>query len=311
VIAAVIGVGAAVPARASCPVTLNGDPDTVVRVAHALSAFGSDDAACVSLHATCSADPDHQGGIVLEVQDAFGRSTTRTVASIDGAVALLVSWSRRPLPFTPPPELALVAAPPAAETAVTAHPAAAPAASLDDALADHPAQPLFDHDRQLELRFQVIGAPEKGQLALNVDGAYVHRNGLLRYGVDFRLAETSGNNLVLPIEDVALDTVISFDATGVFGLVAGKGRWITHIEANLGAGVVGGITSQDHPVYQTQGMRVGARGGANYRLVGSLWLEVGLGWDGLLRVGPQSNESKFHSEWLATPHIDTGLLWVL
>lgn len=309
VIAAVIGAGGV--ARAECPVTLAGDPDTVGRVEHALAAFGGDDAACVSLRATCAADPEHLGGIEIELHDAFGRSAHRTVASVDGAVALLVSWSRRPLPITEPPQLAFAAQPPAAEATLTAHREAAPAASLDDAVVDRPAQPLFDNARQLELRFEVIGAPEKGRLALNVDGAYVHRRGLLRYGVDFRLVETSGSDLLLPVEDVTLDTVLSFDATGVFGLVAGHGRWLTHVEGNLGAAVVGGVTSQDRPVYQTQGLRVGARGGANYRLVGSLWLEVGFGWDGLLRVGPQSSESKFHSEWLATPHIDTGLMWVL
>lgn len=307
--AAVIGAGAA--AHAECPVTLAGDPDTVVRVQHALVAFGGDDAACVSLRATCSADPEHAGGIVLELQDAFGRSAHRTVASIDGAVAMLVSWSRRPVPLdptedhAPPPHTVAVA-----DTTLTAHAAPAPAPDGYDTYVDRPPEPLLDHDRQIEIRVQTIGAPVAGKTAFDVDVATVRRRGILRYGVDLRLIESSGNDYQL-IDGSALSSLFSFDASGVLGVVLGKGRLLGHAEAAVGATTVAGVSSENSPVYQTQGLRVGARGAFAVRVVGTMWLELGGGWDGLLRVGPQSANSAFHREWLATPHLDAGFLWVL
>jgi hypothetical protein len=322
VFAAVAAAGAlpADPARADCPVTLIGDPDTVGRVARALAAFGGEDGACVSLRATCSADPEHLGGIVVELQDAFGRAAHRTVASVDGAVALLVSWSRRPVPLSPPgatpPQPAIAAAPPTAEATLTAHAEAAPvpAPILVDPRVDQPPRPVFAHDRQLELRVAVIGAPAEGQVAYDVDAAFVRRNGILRYGVDLRTVATTGGDRFLYTPEATYDmltSLVSLDASGVLGVVIGTGRLLGHAEVALGGAVIGGTANGGKLVYQTQGLHVGARAAVDLRLAGTLWLELGAGWDGLRHIGPSGDESVFLSDWATTPHLDAGFMWVL
>jgi len=81
-------------ARASCPVTLDGDPDVAAQITAELAQFSDDSSPCVALRVACTVN---DGGVTIDLRDELGGAAVRTFESAGGAAAFVISWSRRPM----------------------------------------------------------------------------------------------------------------------------------------------------------------------------------------------------------------------
>lgn len=279
-------------AQASCPITLDGDPEVVEWVRTELAAFAvADDSGCLALRVLCRY---RDGGLELELHDELGRSEQRRFASPEGAASFVVSWWRRPLAS----RLTVVAAasPPA------------PAPSVTRVVEIERAPPEQAHRRWPEIRLSYVAvressAPRWGAFTV----ALGNREIGFRYGAAVRALV--GGPLVTDMDERDYFAVVAGEAEGVVGVGYGRLESLAfRAELAAGGSVIAGASDRVGLEYRGFGVRGGARAVLMWNAGASFGLDAGVAIDALYLLDERELKASDGS-MLWVPHLDLGIRW--
>jgi hypothetical protein len=278
------------PARAGCPIRIDGDPATAAALQGELAQFPDDGAPCIAVEVACAAEA---GGVTLELRDELGGAAVRSFESPAGAAAFLVSWSRRPM----------VAAAPGTMPA-------RPEAPLARAVAPTPGAARARWG--FEARAAALAAPTALLAAVDLGALYTAAD--RQYGLVVR-AITSDTTFEPYDLGFYAPAHWAYVATSIEGVGRFRGPALgplrTRLELAGGGMVITRIDDETMATTSAYGVYGATRGAVSYPLAGGLAVELGAGLETLWQGGPsgRGRSPLGDGQILAYPHLEVGLRW--
>lgn len=262
----------ATAARASCPVTLDGDPALVEQLRSEVAAFSDDGTPCVALSARCWRSGDQ---LEVAVSDAAGRSAQRAFASTGGAAAFIVSWS-----LHPPTDLAATQ---------RQGPSVVTIGAGSSGRSWHP-----------EVAFSYLDTSSTNHGWVTLAASLEKRIDHLRVGGGLRGLTGNDTNVANIDAEVRVGTIWDLPA-----------RWSIRGELTGARTLVGRqsdvFTDQ---TYGTAALRGGVRALLGWELDGPLGIELGAGYDWLRATSADDTNSFGHGNALGFFRLELGVRWV-